>query len=37
MSEKWYNSEWFVLLVVAASVCAGIVSNYLSHGGHISW
>ena len=37
MSEKWYNSEWFVLFVVGVSVFAGIVSNYLTHGGTMSW
>lgn len=35
--DKWYETNWFALLLVAVSIVVGIVSNYLTHGGHISW
>ena len=34
--EKWYDTDWFVCIVVGASIVIGIVSNYLTHG-YIAW
>jgi hypothetical protein len=37
MRHKWYNNDWFLSFMAAATFALAAVGNYYIHGGHIVW
>lgn len=37
MRKKWYETDWFYIMVAIFSLIFSAVANYYVHGGHIQW
>ena len=37
MSTKWYNSDWFLVIMAIVTMTMTIVGNYYYHGGRLVW